>query len=107
MASARKPKREGNLKGSPTPVGTALQQLAHALGIAKTLSQYDILTSWEKAVGAPIARVTKPLRIENRVLYVSVGSAPWRAELTMKRLEIIRKINRFAGTDVIQDIRFR
>jgi hypothetical protein len=36
-----------------------------------------------------------------------VSSAPWRAELTMRRAEIIEKINGIAGTKVVREIRFR
>jgi predicted nucleic acid-binding Zn ribbon protein len=36
-----------------------------------------------------------------------VTTAPWRAELSMKRLEILQKINRAVGADVVKDIRFR
>jgi predicted nucleic acid-binding Zn ribbon protein len=51
--------------------------------------------------------VTEPQRIEHGVLFVSVKTAPWRAELSLKRLEIMKKLNTAAGADVIRDIRFR
>jgi predicted nucleic acid-binding Zn ribbon protein len=36
-----------------------------------------------------------------------VTTAPWRAELSMKRLELIEKMNTRVGTRVVNDIRFR
>jgi predicted nucleic acid-binding Zn ribbon protein len=77
------------------------------LGLAGTLAQYDILTAWPEVVGEQIARVTTPQRIDNGVLFVGVRNATWRSELTMKRMEIIDKLNRRAGASIVKDIRFR
>lgn len=92
---------------APQPIGIALQQLTHNLGITKTLRQYDVLASWGSIVGQRIARVTEAQRMDNGILYVTVTTAPWRAELSMMRLEIIRKINNRIGTKIVKDIRFR
>jgi predicted nucleic acid-binding Zn ribbon protein len=92
---------------SPRHVGGALHELAHNLGIEKTLKNYDVLTSWQSIVGEQIARVTTVQRIESGILFVSVSTAPWRAELTMRRQEIMKKVNAAVGRDVIKDIRFR
>ena len=91
----------------PTPAAAAIGELVHRLGIGKTLSQYDVMTSWESIVGEQIARVAKAQRIENGVLFVGVTTAPWRAELSMKRIEIIDKINRALGKNIVKEIRFR
>lgn len=78
-----------------------------ALGIDGALRKYRVITEWDDVVGEQIARVARPQRIENGVLFVSVSSAPWRAELTLKRTEIIQKLNEAAGSGVVKDIRFR
>jgi predicted nucleic acid-binding Zn ribbon protein len=77
------------------------------IGISKTLSMYDIITTWPEVVGAQIARVALAERMENGILFVTVSSAPWRAELTMKRRSIIDKLNAHAGANIVKDIRFR
>ncbi len=93
--------------GSAQPVGVALKHLVEALGIARTLKQYDVLTLWESVVGEQIARVASAQRIENGVLFVRVTTAPWRAELAMKRVEIMQKINAAIGERIVTEIRFR
>jgi len=45
--------------------------------------------------------------MENGVLFVGVATAPWRAELSMKRMEIMQKINALFGKNVVKEIRFR
>lgn len=85
----------------------ALEEFACSLGIDGTLRRYAVIAEWEAAVGEQIARVTRPQRVEHGILFVSVTSAPWRAELTLRRREIIRRVNAAVGGDVVKDIRFR
>lgn len=92
---------------APQPIGFALQDLAKHLGIVKTLRQYSAVTSWESIVGEQIARVASARRIQNGILFVEVGTAPWRNELAMRKLEIMEKINKALGAKVVKDIRFR
>ncbi len=81
--------------------------LIRELGIGKTLSEYGVITRWSDVVGDRIAAVTRPERFEKGVLFVAVPSAPWRAELTLRRQEILDKINAAAGGTVVREIRFR
>jgi predicted nucleic acid-binding Zn ribbon protein len=85
----------------------AMASLVRELGIAPTMARYDIIAAWAEVVGPRIARVTEPQRMENGVLYVAVTTAPWRAELALKRHELIEKLNTRVGTRVLTDIRFR
>lgn len=81
--------------------------LIRELGIGKTLSEYGVITRWSDVVGERIAAVARPERFDKGILFVSVSTAPWRAELTLRRQEIIDKINAAAGGTVVRDIRFR
>ncbi len=94
-------------KKQPLELRSALGDLVRDLGISGKLREYDVITLWEKIVGDQIARVASARRVENHVLYVDVTSAPWRAELSMRRREILEKINGTVGQRIIRDIRFR
>jgi len=85
----------------------ALDKFVHALGIMKKMKQFSVITSWAEIVGEQIARVTEAERIENGILFVKTATAPWRNELTMRRLEIMEKVNAAAGSKVVKEIRFR
>lgn len=106
MSREQRGRRKGARK-QPVPLGAALLEFASKLGIDGTLAQYSVLTSWPEVVGEQIAKVAVPQRIEGGTLYVSVSTAPWRAELSMRRHEILEKVNRHAGNPVIREIRFR
>ncbi len=85
----------------------ALNEFTASLGITRKLREYSVITSWEILVGEQIAKIAKPQRVENGILLVAVASAPWRAELTLRRREIIEKINGRIGRKAILDIKFR
>jgi predicted nucleic acid-binding Zn ribbon protein len=99
--------RGRNTRGAPRSLGAALRSLAEDLGIAARLRDYEVFTSWPALVGERIARVAEPVRLEKGVLTVHVAGAPWRNELTLRRREIIGRINAGLGNTVVTDIRFR
>ena len=100
--------RAGSRRGrAPQLIGGALEQLAKDLGIAKPLSQYAVLTSWAEIVGQQIAKVTTAERIEDGILIVRVSTAPWRAELSLRKSEILEKVAARVGKAVVREIRFR
>jgi len=104
---ARSARHSERQRRGPRPIGDALSALTEDLGIGRTLRQYDVITGWTRVVGEQVAKVTTPMRIDNGVLYVSVSTAPWRAELTMRRRDILEKIRRACPQAGVTDIRFR
>ncbi len=98
--------RQGWTK-QPEPFAHALDSAVRQLGITKKMQQAVVLGSWSEIVGEHIARVTEAERIENGILFVKTLNAPWRNELTMRRLEILEKINNAVGAKVVKEIRFR
>jgi predicted nucleic acid-binding Zn ribbon protein len=105
--AGRRRERTLHHRTGPVGIGAALESVLQDLGIKKTLAQYDVLSSWPDVVGVKIARVTVAQRMEQGILYVGVTGASWRAELTMRRMEIMKKLNAHAGRPLVKDIRFR
>jgi len=99
------------MKRRPTshtkPLGAALDQLIETLGIRKKLQEYGVLEIWGEAVGERIAQVTKATRIARGVLFISVKSGAWRQELTMRKKEIISRLNNVVQADIVRDIKFQ
>ena len=53
-----------------------------------------------------IAGYTQDLYIRNQTLNVRLTSPALRADLSLMRLEIVKKLNAAVGSQVIADIRF-
>jgi predicted nucleic acid-binding Zn ribbon protein len=88
-------------------LGDALDELIEKLGIRKKLREQDVFFLWEEAVGERIAKVTTPLRMLQGTLFVSVKTGPWRNELTMRKKEIIDRINGSLSEEIVRDIKFQ
>ncbi len=88
-------------------MGDLLGQLISDLGIETKVRQHQAVARWPQLVGEAIGRATEADRLENGILYVKVKSAPWRAELTMQKRQIIAQLNRGLGSEIVRDILFR
>ena len=95
------------LRTSVRHIGSALDELVRGLGIQKKLQEYDAVVFWESVVGERIAQMTTATRILQGVLFVHVKTSTWRNELTLRKKEIIDKLNIVIGTNVVKDIKFQ
>jgi predicted nucleic acid-binding Zn ribbon protein len=89
----------------PQPLSSLLDKLLNELGLSKKIQQYDVVISWAEIVGERIANVTEAYKIEKGILFVRVRTSEWRNELTMRKPEILQKIN--VRDTVVKDIVFR
>ena len=88
-------------------VGDAIEELIAQLGIKKKLHEQDAFVVWDQAVGERIAKIAIPTRMLRGTLIVSVKSGAWRNELSMRKQEIIRRINELVGDEILKDIKFQ
>ena len=88
-------------------IGSAIEELVQSLGIQKKLQEYDAVVYWEEVVGERIAQMTKAKRIQQGVLFVQVKTSTWRNELTLRKKEIIDKLNILIGVETVKDIKFQ
>jgi len=89
------------------PISTALNELLINLGIKKKVQEYDAVLYWETVVGKQIAKMTTATRIVQGVMFVNVKTGTWRNELTLRKKEIINKLNTAIGANAVQDIKFQ
>jgi len=73
-------------------------------GMLWELKELQAILLWGKVVGTKIAKKTKPQRIENGVLFVKVKGAAWRQELVFHKQELIKKLNKELGEQVVKDL---
>lgn len=87
--------------------GSILQQVLGAQGMEQKLRQYRAWEVWEQVVGPQIARHARPLRLREGVLEVRVDQPIWMQQLRMMAPEILRKLNRALGEELIRDLYWR
>ncbi len=70
------------------------------------LNEYRLIQAWGEVAGKAAERYTQDLSIYNQKLYVRIRSAALRSELMMQRSELVKKLNKHVGSEVITDICF-
>ena len=81
-------------------------QTLHEQGLQTPLLQKRLVDAWPTVVGPAIARYTLNTYIYNQTLYVRLSNPALRADLSMMRRELTKKLNDHIGEMVISDIRF-
>lgn len=75
-------------------------------GLETPLLQKRLIDAWPVVMGSTIAAYTQNVYIRNQTLFVQLSSPALRADLSMQRQELVRKLNAQVGSQVIVDIRF-
>ena len=78
-----------------------------AQGLETPLLQKRLIDEWPEVMGEMIAGYTQDLYIRNQTLFVHMTNPALRADLSMQRKEIVRKLNEKVGSQVIADIILR
>ncbi len=76
-------------------------------GLETPLLQKRLVEAWPEVAGAAIARYTTDVSIYNQTLYVHVTMPALRSDLSMRRMDFVKRLNDFVGTQIISDIRFK
>lgn len=62
---------------------------------------------WERAVGQIIAENARPAAFKGKILLVHVNSSPWLHQLSFLKKELLTKINRELGENLVDEIKFK
>jgi len=96
-------------KSNEITLGEAIKQLIDTYNVnsKRKLSEAQMMSSWDKAVGSVVAKHTVRMWVQNRKLYVEVDSAALRQELVYSRGKIKKSLNKLAGENLIDEVVFR
>jgi len=83
----------------------ALKNLIKSLGIEDQIQVNQVLNLWPIVVGKRIADISQAKKIEHNILFVKVLNDSWRNELLFLKKNIIERINKKVGKEIIKDIR--
>lgn len=96
-------------KRQPTklqPLGEILFSVLKKKGMASKIEENTLFKLWPKAVGPQIASKTKPDSFKNGILFIKTVSSVWVQQLHFVKHDILDKLNKLAGKQTIQEIRF-
>jgi predicted nucleic acid-binding Zn ribbon protein len=93
--------------GSPERIGTLVESLLRARGLAEGVARAAAMPNWAEIVGPQIARVATPVRFDRTTLLVEVTSSAWLMELRMMERRILGLLNRGRERALFEKIVFR
>lgn len=87
-------------------LGDVLNTLLREEGLETPLLQKRLIDSWEGVMGPMVAKYTLNKFISNQTLVVHLSSPALRADLSMRKKQIVMQMNQAVGRIVIADVRF-
>lgn len=75
--------------------------------IRRKIAESRVITGWKVLLGKSATNYTTSIYLRNGILYVQLSSAVLRSELIMAKEVLKKKLNEYAGMQVIDDIVLR
>ena len=93
-----------NKKNEFQSVGQAIRDLLNSYRLTSKYDEANIIESWERLVGKPIASRTKKIFIKNKVLFVEFDSPTMRHDFSLHKTEVLDVFRKEFGDGVITEI---
>ena|SRR3989337_4407387 len=93
-----------NKKNEFQSVGQAIRDMLNTYRLTNKFDEANIIESWERIVGKPIASRTKKIYIKNKVLFVEFDSPTMRHDFSLHKAAVIELFRKEFGAGVITEI---
>jgi predicted nucleic acid-binding Zn ribbon protein len=90
--------------GDAIHIGQAISNLLSSYHIKSKFDAANIVGSWERLVGKPIAKRTKKVFIKDRVLFVQIESAAMKHDISLHKGQILEIFQKEFGAEVVREI---
>lgn len=93
-------------RAETSTVGEAMRELLDTYKLTARYEQTQLIQSWERLMGPPVARRTDKLFIKDKKLYVKLSSAPLKQELNLSKSKILALFLQEFGEVIVEDVVF-
>lgn len=93
-----------NSKDEFQSVGQAIRDLLNSYHLSSKFDETQLINSWERIAGKPIARRTKKIYIRNKVLFVELDSASMKHDFVHHKEQVLELFKKEFGSGIITDI---
>ena len=88
-------------------VARLLPKLLNATGANPEMAEIAAKLAWTRAAGEGLRRHAIPFRLFRQTLVVSVADIIWQRQMQSMSAELISRINKLLGREVVAEIEFR
>ena len=85
-------------------VGKAIRDMLNTYRLTHKYDEANLIDSWERLVGKPIAKRTKKIYIKNSVLFVEFDSPTMRHDFSLHKAAVLDMFKKEFGEGIITEI---
>ena len=85
-------------------VGDAIRELLNSYHLDSKFDEMNVVASWERLVGKPIAKRTRKVFIKNKVLFVEFNSPSMKQDFSLHKGQILELFQKEFGEKSIAEI---
>jgi predicted nucleic acid-binding Zn ribbon protein len=90
------------------PIGSVVRRLMNSSGYGETKAAEQLQECWQRAVGAELARLSRPGNVSRGILLVNVANSAVMQEIHFRKKRVLAALRSEAvGMKSITDIRIR
>ena len=93
-------------KDNTLHIGEAIQQLLKTYQLKSKFDEANLIASWERLVGKPIAKRTKKVFVRNKVVFVELDSPSLKNDLNLHKNQILEILQNEFGVPTVKEIVF-
>jgi predicted nucleic acid-binding Zn ribbon protein len=85
-------------------VGQAIREMLNSYRLTSKFDETQLIGSWERIAGKPIARRTKKIYIRDKVLFVELDSPSMKHDFSLHKNQVLELFKKEFGSGIITDI---
>lgn len=91
-------------RNRPESVGDILANLVKTTQLGRQIEEAHIWTWWPEIAGVALSEHGRPRAVHEGTLSIEVDSAVWMNKFAYHKWDILKRINRKAGHELVSDI---
>ena len=104
VAARRKRRVIPREASKPTGIGDILASLTKSTPLGKRLKEAQIWQEWPSLAGKRLCTHGNPVVVKDKTLHIEAYSPVWVSKFAYFKWDIIGRVNRMAGQELISDI---
>lgn len=93
------------MRGKSQSLADVLTLYLRESGLEKPILETRVVQLWPQVMGDAVARLTRSVEVKNGMLIVHIQSAVLKSQLFECRFELVKKLNKAVGANVLRDVR--
>jgi len=85
-------------------IGQAIRELLNSYHLSTKYDEANLVSSWERLAGKPIAKRTRKIYIRNKVMFVELDSASMKHDFNLHKSQVLEMFRKEFGEGVITEI---